>query len=339
MDTKALTNAVAPPTPAPAPAPVAAPVLVDASAMYIPLYGLTPTQRRVMQAVEGLGLESVPGAAIAGGAALAFLNDTWAPRDVDVFLTGASAKLALLGIVEKLACMKEPVYFCATARSVLSVFRRGRLPVQLVLSDHASVLELVAEFDLNVCRAVVSFTPTHAEVMRFASDPATYAPGAPLVVLPSLVKPDGTLPERARARAVKYALGGGFKIEPAAGRAEVHAARVARGKTVEWYGDMNEDAFRVQMEFIGGLDIDAGACFRKNGEGMTQAGAPVPSPLTLALRAMAPMAPGVDLAAAYAGPHGSRFQALYEVRAPSAVGSLEAALEKALHKFRLSASV
>jgi hypothetical protein len=133
MGTHVPTNAVAPP----------APFLVDISAMYIP-HALTPTQHRVIHAVEGLGLGSVPGAAIAGGAALTFLNDAWVPRDVDVFLTGASAALSLVNIVETLARVKEPVYFCVTARSVLSVFRRGRLPVQLVLCGHASVVELVA---------------------------------------------------------------------------------------------------------------------------------------------------------------------------------------------------
>jgi hypothetical protein len=309
MEVKAEVNAVAAEPVVPRPAPVIA------SVTFVPEASLTPVQRRVMHAVEGFGLDTFPNADIAGGAALAFVNDCWVPADVDVFFTGADGITALKAIVARLASLPEPVYFAGTARSVLTVYRRGRLPVQLVLTGYPSIVELAAAFDLNVCRVAVSFTSSRAVVTRFLTDEAAYAPGACLEPLPSLVGADGKLPARVRARAVKYAIGGRYKVEPAYRSSEEYDAKMARGKSVEWYGDMTEDAFHVQMRYIGGFPI--GNFAKTNGEGLRSDGI-----VAAALRCIVPLAPGVDLGAAYAGPTSPAFRAPFLVLEPAAVESM-----------------
>jgi hypothetical protein len=106
--------------------------------------------------IAGLGLDDEPDAIVAGGAALAFRDDVGPVTDVDVFCTGPTAAATAKRLVNKLLQAAGDAYVVVGgSASVITVYRQGMLPVQVIVSTAATAAELVARFDLDIVRVTL----------------------------------------------------------------------------------------------------------------------------------------------------------------------------------------
>ena len=206
---------------------------------------MSASSAQVLRAVQGLDIDESR-AVIAGGAALAFLNPTYVPTDVDVFVFGPDAVQTAFQIVRNAVCLATD-FVVAARSSVITIWRPELLPLQIVVSSATSAKDVVNAFDLNICKVVLDLRSAACAVVTPLDATCNYGPGGDISI-----HRDADCP-RTRRRVIKYVLAGYTMRTAHILPHEVREVQAIQSRTPKWFPGMTASDMAAHVVYLGGF--------------------------------------------------------------------------------------
>lgn len=207
----------------------------------------------VLQAIEGMEqfLTVNNRAVILGGAALSFANPLYTPSDVDVFLYGPRSKKLAEDIIDAVITrFMEDVIIVRKGGSLVTMFRRGKLPVQLVLTTCKTLEQIIANFDISTAQIMLRFPGTgltpvpvgfSGDLIRLDEEETMSAFGPGALAVPRLAIRSAE--RRTRLRLVSVSRRGAFIVRPEPTPEELETDVAFSATKLRWDADNSRPEF------------------------------------------------------------------------------------------------